>query len=170
MPRDLSKPTRQELSEKKDHQAETRRELREELEIDARDLSTIRRLEQELDYSGGTADGLEQITGSAERAEGVTEELFDRDDGQLAEVHEESHTYHGELSEHKDTSDRNLSRITDITSTLERSEAIEQIRESKEAALQDSEFLEELEREATDSLRESEEAAESLRAIRREKG
>lgn len=164
MPRDRS--TRNELTDRKDQQTEDMRELRDKLEKKAEDLATVRRLLEELDLDGGTSDGAAEIEESVDRAERVTEEVFDQDDKALDQIHADAEGYQSELTERKETSESNLGRISDVTAPLETQETIDQIREGKEAALRDVDFLQDLLQRAMDALEESENVQNDLRDMR----
>lgn len=158
--------TRHELSEKSDCQAERRRELHRELEEKAQDISTVRQLKRELDLAQATSDGAAEIEASVESANDVSEEQFDRQDGQLEDAHRDARDDQADLSGRRDASDSNLAKISSDTASLKTRETIDKIRESKEAAIRETEFLEDLERRAMDSLAESERIADALRAPR----
>jgi hypothetical protein len=154
------------LSEQKDRQADNMRELHEKLEQKAKDLTTVRGLLAQLDLDGGTAEGANEIEQAVDRTENVTEEVFDQDDTELEREHSEGTSFQSELTERKETSEGNLGRITDATAPLETRETIDQIREGKEAALRDVDFLQDLVQRAMESLKESEDIQQDLRGIR----
>ncbi len=164
--RDRSKPSRYDLTGKKDRQADNMRELHEKLGQTAKDLTTVRGLLAQLDLDGGTAEGADEIEQSVDRTENVTEEVFDRDDEVLEREHGDGESFQSELTERKETSEGNLGRITDATAPLETRETIDQIREGKEAALRDVDFLHDLVQRAMESLQESEDFQEDLRGVR----
>jgi len=142
------------------------RELHEKLEKKAKDLTTVRQLLDGLDLDGGTAEGADAIQESVDGAEKVTEDVFDQDDAELEREHGEGESFQSEIAERKETSESNLGRITDITAPLETRETIDKIRESKEAALQEVDFLQDLVQRAMESLEESKEIEKDLRNIR----
>lgn len=170
MPRDTAKPTRQEISDKRDAHSETMREIREKLERDARDITTVRTLDEELILDGATEEGTQEIKDSVDRAEGAAEGQFDEDDVQLEEAHQDTEDFRSDITERRDVSEENRERITDITDSLEIKEAIERIQEAKEGVLRELEFLEDIEKQALESLEESKDVRRQLEQIRRNGG
>ncbi len=162
--------SRNELNETQDKQAEDMRELHEHLEKKAEDLTTVRRLLEDLDLGGATSEGAVELEGAVDRAERVTEEVFDQDDDALERVQSDAEEERSEVNERKDTSENNLGHITDATAPLDTQETIDQIREGKEAILADIDFLQELVQRAKDTIEESENTQKDLRNIRSGKG
>ncbi len=164
--RDRSKPSRQGLTETKDRRADTMHELHEKLEKKAKDLTKVRQLLEGLDLDGGTAEGADAIQESVDEAEKVTEEVFDQDDAELAREHDEGESFKSEMAERKETSESNLGHITEVTAPLDTKETIDKIRESKEAALQEVDYLQDLLQRATESIEESKAIEQDLQNIR----
>lgn len=167
MPRDTAKPTRQEISDKKDEHSETMREIREKLERDARDITTVRTLDEELILDGATEEGTQEIKDSVDKAEGAAEGQFDEDDVQLEEAHQDTEDFQSDITERRDVSEENRERITDVADSLEIKEAIERIQEAKEGVLRELEFLEDIEKQALESLEESKDVRRQLELVRR---
>ena len=170
MVRDISAPTRQELSDRADKHAEDMEKTHQKLEMTAEDIRTIRGLVEQLDPGGGTAEGIDEVEQSVERAEDVTEEVFDTQDGELEQIHSENEDYQDEVQDRKGISEANLGRVSDVTAPMETQEAIDELRKGKEAFLDDIDALLQLVDRAREACDRSKQVVDDLRQIRRSEG
>ena len=170
MIRDVHSPTRQELSDRAEQYEDDMERLHDQLDETAQDIQTVKRLLEELDRGGGTADGLEEVNESVERAQESTERVFDDHDRTLEQTQDENKEYRDEVSERKDASMENIGTISDVTAPLNTVEAINDIRNAKEAMLRDVEALEGLVQRIQDNAERSRAVRERLRGLRGESG
>ena len=167
MIRDAQSPTRQEVSDRQEEYADEMEHLQDELDETADDIRVIRDLIEQIDPSGGTAEGMDEVGQSVDRSEDVTERVFDDQDENLEKVQDENEDYGNEVDERARVSETNLGKISDATAPLTTQEAVSEIRAAKEAMVQDVEILQEVERRIKDNAVRSAEVQERLRQIRR---
>jgi len=166
MIRDAQSPTRQEVSDRQDEYAEEMEHIEDELDETAEDIGIIRDLIEQMDPGGGTAEGLDQVEQSVDRAEDVTERVFDDQDKDLEKVQNEHEDYGDEVDERAHISEKNLGKISDATSPLTTQEAVSEVRAAKEAIVQDVEILREVVTRIEENAMRSAEVQERLRQIR----
>jgi Xaa-Pro aminopeptidase len=170
MMRDTQSPTRQEVSDRQEGYADEMEHLQDELDETADDIQVIRDLIEQIDPGGGTAEGMDDVDQSADRAEDVTERVFDDQDAELTDVSDENQDYGEEVDERTQVTETNLGKISDATAPLTTQEAVSEIRAAKEAMVQDVEILQEVVHRIEDNAVRSAEVQERLRQIRRSEG
>ena len=154
--------TRAEVSETVERSSEDMREKGDDLEKVAADVATVRETLESLEF-GGTAEGSEAVEISIRGAEDVTTEVFDREDGELQEVHAGAEGFQDELQENSSSVDADLERISDAGGELETQETVNELVKAKDAALHDIDFLQEQISAAREAREESERAREEYR-------
>jgi len=170
MSQDAQNPTRKELQEHKDIQSEEARRLETDLEKKAEDIHTIRELDSVLDLDGGTSEGVQGIQDAVEGAEHLTEDAFDEGDAELSDNQEQGDEFRSEVEERREGSERNLGHLSDSSAKVTTDTAVQKLRESKEAALEDQDMLIELESAIEQSVAESQQVLQQLRQIRNQRG
>ena len=122
-----------------------------------KDVETVRETLEALDF-GGTSEGSDAVEASMTGAEDVTVEVFDREDGVIDEMQEQSEEYEGDLHEHLNADEEDLDRISDASRSIDTEETISQLVRAKEAAVRDVEFLAEQVERAKEAREQSETA------------
>lgn len=135
-------PSRCEVTEKIDEQRDTMRETEETLETYVGDIETIRQTLESLE-GGGTTEGADSVEEHIQEADNVTTDAFDREDEGLERTHEESQEYGGELQERGDSAESDRQHISDAEGALKTDDAVGGLREARDAAEEDVEFLKE---------------------------
>ena len=74
-------------------------------------------------------------------AEDVTVEIFEREDGSLEDIQGESEAYEDELRERSDTSQSDVSRISEAGGRIETQEPASELAEAKAHVQEDIDFL-----------------------------
>lgn len=141
-----------------EHVGRSQQDMREkegDLEKIATDMETVRETLEALDF-GGTSEGCDGVEMSMRGAEDVTESVFDREDEELEKVQADAEDHQGEIQERTDSDNSDLEQISDASSRIETSEAVNELVKAKDAALRDIEFLSEQIRRAQDAREESE--------------
>lgn len=133
-------PTRGEVVESINGQRRDMEEKETDLDKIAEDVETVRRTLEKLDF-GGTFEGAEQIEKSIESAEDVTVDEFETEDRNLEEIQTETQEYENGLDDRRETSEADLSKISDASAAIEMQSTIDELERSKDAALRDIEFL-----------------------------
>ena len=167
MVRDTSGPTRKELSERTDGNADAMEVNQENLRKTSEDIQTIRSLIEQLDPGGGTAEGTDEVQQSVESAEGATEQVFDEQDRDLETVTEENEEFRDEVQGRSEVTEANLGRLSEESASIETKEAVAEIRTAKEAALKDIDFLQDLVNQAMERGERNEQIRVELNQIRR---
>ena len=161
MARGKDVPTRAEVTEK----IETNKREMEAKEVDigkiVEDLETVKHTLEQLDF-GGTVEGSDEVRGSIEGAENVTEEAYGREDEGLEQVQTRNEEFEGELQERGRSSESDLGKISDAK--VETKETIKQLEDAREAALREIDFLKEQLLRASEARRESNAIQEKLQA------
>jgi len=170
MLKDTESPTRHELSEKTDGYAGEMEQLHEKLNETKDDIETVRKLIEQIDPGGGTAEGMDQVGQSVDRAEDVAERVFDDHDRELDQVHGENEEYGKEVDDRRRVSETNLGRISDVTAPLKTQDAVCEIRAAKEAMLQDVDVLREMVDRIEENAKRSTDVVDRLRQVREREG
>jgi hypothetical protein len=134
-----------------------------DLEKVASDVETVRQTLEKLDF-GGTAEGADQLEKSIESAQDVTTEVFEREDESLERIQSESQEFEGEITDHRDTSESDLGKISDSSAKIETKETINELVKAKETVLRDIDFLADQINRACDARKKSDAAQEKLKS------
>ena len=148
-------PTRGEVTEKVEHNANDMQEKAEDVDKIVEDIETVRQTLEELDL-GGTSDGAEKVERSIDAAEDVTVDVFDREDEEVEQLQEDTSEYEDDLGERSDTVESDLGKISDASGRIETQETTNELVNAKEAAIHDIEFLSDQARRAEEARAESE--------------
>ena len=168
--RDTKSPTKQELSDKADGYAGEMKEIHEALGKTSGDIQILRKLTQEIDPEGATAECMDEAEQSIGRAEDATEQVFDNQDMSLEKVHDENEGYGQEVQERTSVSERNLGKVSDVTAPLTTQEAVNEIRATKEAMVRNTEVLQEVMNRIKEQADHSKQVQAQLRQIREGQG
>lgn len=134
-----------------------------DLEKVASDVETVRQTLEKLDF-GGTAEGADQLEKSIESAEDVTTEVFEREDENLERIQSNSQEFEGEITDHRDTSESDLGKISDSSARIETKETINELVRAKETVLRDIDFLAGQINRASDARKKSDAVQEKLKS------
>ena len=134
-----------------------------DLEKVASDVETVRQTLEKLDF-GGTAEGADQLEKSIESAENVTTEVFEREDENLERIQSDSQQFEGEITDHRDTSESDLGKISDSSARIETKETINELIRAKETVLRDIDFLADQINRACDARKKSDAVQEKLKS------
>mgnify|MGYP001583735070 CR=1 FL=1 len=104
------------------------------------DVETVRGTLESLDL-GGTEEGADAVEIAIHGADDITAGIFDREDGQLDGIQNESEEHQSELQERSDSDHGDLDKISDGSSRITTGETVNEILKAKEAALHDVDFL-----------------------------
>lgn len=168
--KDTKTVTRQELSERTEGFAEKMEGLHEKLNETADDIETLRKLIEQIDPGGGTAEGIDQVEQYVEQADDAAVRDFDGHDQELENVHGENEEYGREVEDRGQVSESNLGRISDVTAPLKTQDAVGEIRAAKEAMVKDVEVLREVQNRIKDNAERSARLVEGLRQVRGSRG
>jgi hypothetical protein len=168
--RDTKSPTKQELSDKAAGYGSEMQEIHGELEKTSGDIQILRKLIDEIDPEGATAECMDEAEKSIGRAEDATEQVFDSQDTSLEKVHDENEGYGQEVQERTSVSERNLGKVSDVTAPLTTQEAVNEIRATKEAMVRNTEVLEEVMNRIKEQADHSKQVQAQLRQIREGRG
>lgn len=134
----------------------------EDLDTIATDAETVRETLDNLDFEG-TAEGTDEVESSIEKADDVTVEKFEDEDGNLEEIQSDSEEYEGDLQERTDSSQMDLGKISDASGRIETQETVNELVNAKEGVLKDIDFLDGEIDKANDARSESEREQEQHR-------
>ena len=163
MPRRSDTPSRSEISERIDGDAERMREKEGDIETTVSDIETVRHTLENLDL-GGTSEGSEAVEGAIQGAEDVTVEVFDGQDTELEEIQGEDEEYECEVDERTDSVESDLGKVSDASIQIDTDEGVNELIKAKEAALQDIDFFKEQGERAREAREESERIQQEYQA------
>jgi len=145
MVRDTRSRSRKELSEHVDRNEDELRDRETDVEQICADQDLLQDLQGgELDLSGFSSDGVDEVTAAVEAADSAADEERAERDRNLDGAQEEHELFLGEMSESQETSEKDLGRISDVSAPAQTREMIDALREVKESALRDIEALEQI--------------------------
>jgi hypothetical protein len=159
--RDL--PSKHEVTERIEKNKKDMEEKEVDLEKVASDVETVRQTIEKLDF-GGTAEGADQLEKSIESAEDVTTEVFEKEDQNLERIQSNSQEFEGEITDHRDTSESDLGKISDSSARIETRETTNELVRAKEAVLRDIDFLADRINRAADARKKSDTIQEKLKS------
>ncbi|HBG25749.1 MAG: hypothetical protein A2Y10_20270 [Planctomycetes bacterium GWF2_41_51] len=154
--------TRGEIQDNIAKQHDEMDESLDDLGIKAEDTETVRETLDSLDMEGFTAEGSVEVEDSIEKAEDVTVELFDREDGNLEQIIEKAEDYTEKLGENQESVQKDLSKVSDASAEIETKETVNELAHTKASAIEDMEFLEQRENEAKEDQDQTEQARKEL--------
>lgn len=132
-------PTRSEVSDRVGRSQDDMKEKRTDLEREAHDIDITR--ETLANLEGGTAEGGDEVRESIENAEAVTKRIFDDDAGKLKETHDDGKNSEGELQERSDAAGRDAERIEKASGVIDTEGNLRELRQARDHAARDREFL-----------------------------
>ena len=147
--------SRGELTDKGDRAKQDMRDQEGEMDKTVCDVETVRETLDALEF-GGTSEGADAVEMSVKGAEGVTENVFDSQDGELDRIQAEGEDFEGDLGERTDRDNADLDKLSDASSRMETQETVTEFLKAKDAALDDLDVLKEMIGEAQDARQESE--------------
>jgi 6-pyruvoyl-tetrahydropterin synthase len=159
--RDLS--SKREVSERIGKDKNDMEEKQVDLEKVASDVETVRQTLEKLDF-GGTTEGAEQLEKSIESAENITTEVFEKKDEHLESIQSKSKEFEGKITEHRNTSESDLGKISDSSAKIETKETVNELVHSKEVVLKDIDFLVDSINRISDAIKKSDAAQEKLKS------
>lgn len=166
MVNDTRSLSRTEINDTIDQHDQDLDEKENKLEVTAKDLETIRVLMDQLDTDSFTTEGRDSVEDSVDASEEIAEQVFDEDEAALTDVQGESEDFKAEIEELSESSERNLGRISDVTAPIETKEVIDQVRDVKEAVLEDLDAIKGFINRIENRLGQDKEVQGDLRRVR----
>jgi chromosome segregation ATPase len=134
-----NKRRRSEITDSVEKSQHEMKEKGNDLERETHDIEITR---ETLDaIEGGTEEGANEVTEAIERAEEVTERIFEGDSEQLDQIHAEGQETERAAQESSDAAERDTERIDDASASIDTRENLGQLKEARESAVRDREFL-----------------------------
>ena len=99
-----------------------------------------------------------------ESAENITTEVFETEDKNLERIQSNSKEFEGEITEHRNTSESDLGKISDSSAKIETRETINELVKAKEGVLEDIDFLVDSINRISDARKKSDAAQEKLKS------
>ncbi|MBC2714918.1 MAG: hypothetical protein HF978_06375 [Desulfobacteraceae bacterium] len=153
---------RDEIKDRVEKAGQDMREKEDILDDDAADIETVRKTLEQLE--GGTSEGFEKIEGAIEDAENVTTEAFEKEDTELEQIQNESQEFGNEVNESKETSESDLSKISDASAEFKTNNPDKEFLRAKEEAIRDIDLLKEQEERERHAREDSDTIQEQLRS------
>lgn len=130
----------------------------------ASDVETVRDTHGRLGDYVGTSETYVEVERHIKSAEDVTTEVFDKEDYELEQVHDENQEFEEEVKDRRRSSESDLGKISDSSARIETREAVNELSKAKEAILHDIDFLSEQIDRANETRNESNAIQEKLQA------
>ena len=135
-------PSRETLKERDQKFGDDFHEKDERMGKDTEDVECIRQTGEELEYHG-TAEGKDDVRESVNAAEEAAVETFERDDGELESIQEESKEYEEDIRERSEATEVDREKLSDAGDKVTIQEAKDALVRAGEAVEQDLEILKE---------------------------
>jgi len=162
MRRKSDTPTRGEVSEKVEKNKEQMEEKIEDLEIIADDTETIRGTMENIE--GGTTEGTDSVLSAITEAEDVSVTKFSEEDDALEAIQSDTENFESELYTRSDSAQLDVEKISDAAGKVETQEAVGELEKAKDAAVDDTEFLNEQNETAREAREENEQLQQQHRS------
>ena len=153
-------PTQAEITENVEKSVDEMKEKENDLDEIARDVDTVRRTLESLDFSS-TVEGSGEIESKIEEAEEVTVDVFDREDEQLDQMQQENEEYQNEIDDRSKSTESDLGKISDASQEISTQETSDRLREAKESAIREIDFL----AEQIERARQARDASEQIQNV-----
>lgn len=140
MAKDTRVPTRGEITERTEKTAENLHQKEGDLDKTVSDIETIRTTIENLRLEG-TSEGGAEVQRSMDNAEHVTEDIFDREDGELERFQEDNEQHRTEFQERADTSESDRATIDATHERVQTQDAHAELENARQSVLADIDFL-----------------------------
>jgi len=160
--------TRAEINERREGNLNDMEKKEVNLDRIASDLEIARRTISQLDFKG-TKEGAEQLERAIEKAEDVTEDVFNKEDEELERIQSDNLEFEGEIQDSRNFSESDLQKVSDASTSIETKETVDALVDAKDMILRDIDFLDEQIRRAKDA-REKSDAVRERHKARKQKG
>ena len=156
-------PSRGEIEETLDEHDQEMSETEAELANDSSDVVEVHAVKARLD-NGGTAEGRAEVQEAGDRADGVSADVFHRDDTKLEGLHEQDETYEAGLEDRRELADGDAEKLNDAAGRLHNQETMNEVTAAEQAARRDMEFLDDNAERARRRREQSEQVKEENEA------
>ncbi|MBN2328685.1 MAG: hypothetical protein JXR73_16205 [Candidatus Omnitrophica bacterium] len=157
-------PARSDIEADIEASREEMRDKEENLDALAKDVETVRRTLESLDFSG-TLEGAEEVESAVEKAEDVTVEIFDQEDQELDQKQDANEDYQNEMDDRSKSTESDAASLDDAAGEIATQETMDALNEAKESALREVEFLAEQIERVRQAREESEQIQQSLGSL-----